>query len=277
METSQNSPLNINARSFMNNRDGLKISYFTAGEGEPILFIPGLGRGVEMWGHQLAHFVKDYQVIAIDNRGAGQSDKVSTPFQVADMAGDIKDLLDHLKLSQVNVVGASMGGFIAQEFALSHPEYIKSLILCCTTAGGKHAVPMQPETWEIIYQSGMNCNEETLLNAVKLAFSKNYYLQNEDQIKQSVKVRLTEDRDTVSWVNQATAGAMFDVYERLPEIKASTMVITGTEDVVVPAKNSHLIHQQINNSKLKEIKGSGHYLMIESPKEFNQTISSFLS
>src|SRR5215831_4658052 len=97
----------------------ITVNYEVAGEGEPLLLINGLADDLTSWAYQLEDFARHYRVISFDNRGVGATDKPAGPYTTAQMAGDARGLLDALGVERAHVLGVSMGGMIAQEFALA--------------------------------------------------------------------------------------------------------------------------------------------------------------
>src|SRR5882672_10728057 len=124
---------------FIDNQ-GAKIYWDEQGEGEPVLLIMGLGYPSAMWYRTRPLLAARYRTIALDNRGVGRSDVPPGPYPIALMASDAAGVLDASGLESAHVYGVSMGGMIAQEFALQYPKRVRSLILGCTAAGGPHAV-----------------------------------------------------------------------------------------------------------------------------------------
>jgi pimeloyl-ACP methyl ester carboxylesterase len=120
--------------------NGINIYYEEYGTGEPLVLIMGFTVSSVGWHWNLADFAKHFRVIAFDNRGVGQSDKPNVPYSMATFADDTAGVLDGLGLNTAHVFGISMGGMIAQEFALRHPQRVKTLTLGCTNCGGTQAV-----------------------------------------------------------------------------------------------------------------------------------------
>ena len=125
--------------------NGIDLYYETHGRGEPLLLIAGLGATCELWDNQVPLLARKFQVITFDNRGAGRSDKPQEPYSVALFADDTAGLMDALSLDSAFVYGESMGGLIAQEFGVRHPQRARALVLGCTTFGGPKSVPLRPE------------------------------------------------------------------------------------------------------------------------------------
>jgi pimeloyl-ACP methyl ester carboxylesterase len=121
--------------------NGINLYYEEHGSGEPLVLIMGFTVSSIGWHWNIPSFAQHFRTIAFDNRGVGQSDKPDYPYSMAMFADDTAGILDHLKIEQAHVFGISMGGMIAQEFALRHPQRVKTLILGCTNCGGPTAVP----------------------------------------------------------------------------------------------------------------------------------------
>lgn len=263
-------------RSFINVRSGLQLAYIEAGKGETMILIPGLGRGAEMWEEQIEGFAKTHHVLALDNRGSGQSDKPIGPYSIAEMAQDVADFMEAKGLSSAHLVGASMGGFIAQEFALRYPEKVKNLVLCSTSPGGPGSVPMEPTTWQKMMEGAGKNPQDQLLEAVELAFSPKFFQRNYTRIFEDVQKRLQNLPPQHAWMAQAQAGATFNVFDRLEKLQSKTLIITGLQDIIVLPANADLLHKLIPNSKVVRLSG-GHYVMVESAQEFNKEVLEFLS
>lgn len=265
----------LTERSFINVGD-LKLAYVEAGHGDPLVLIPGLGRGADMWKQQIDVLAEHFKVYALENRGSGKSDAPAGPYTVKQMAADAAAFIDALELDKPMVMGASMGGFIAQELAANYRDKVSRLILVCTSHGGPTAVTMSPETWKSMSAPKGITPKAKLLSAVRLAFSPEYFEKNLPAIIKDVEGRLQNMPTPAAWMAQAAAGATFDMTRRLDKITCPTLIITGLQDIVVPAVNSRLIHRGIEGSRLIEYTGGGHYIMVEERDQFNQDIIEFL-
>src|ERR1700751_5876508 len=135
--------------SFTENQ-GTKVYWDELGQGEPLLLIMGLGYASPLWHRIRPRLAQHFRTIAFDNRGIGQSDVPAGPYSIATMATDAAAVLDSAETATAHVFGVSMGGMIAQEFALRYPSRTRSLILGCTAAGGPHAVQAERRVLEIL-------------------------------------------------------------------------------------------------------------------------------
>jgi pimeloyl-ACP methyl ester carboxylesterase len=132
-------------------KNGQSLYYEVHGEGPPLILIMGIGYDATLWGlHQVPAFSKNNQVIVFDNRDVGRSSQASGPYTIADMADDIVTVLDGLKIDRANVLGISMGGMIAQEFALRHPDRLGKLVMTGTSADNAQAKFDPISVWDFV-------------------------------------------------------------------------------------------------------------------------------
>src|SRR5271168_2047656 len=120
--------------------NGVELAYELRGEGAPLVMIHGAQGDQSMFAGLAEVFAEDYRVLTFDQRGSGLSGKPDMPYSIAMLADDTAALMDHLGIARAHIIGVSMGGMIAQEFALRHPNKVRSLVLGCTTSGGPKSV-----------------------------------------------------------------------------------------------------------------------------------------
>ena len=128
--------------------NGIDIYYEEHGSGEPVVMIGGLGADTTLWSKQVPAFSERFRVVVFDNRGSGQSDKPDEPYSIPMFAADTVGLMQALGIERAHVVGASLGGLVAQELVLTHPEMVDRLVLVCTTSNGPRSV--RPSLWSLI-------------------------------------------------------------------------------------------------------------------------------
>ena len=277
--------------------NGIDLYYEIHGSGEPLLMIEGLGYSAWMWYKQIPVFSKRYQVILFDNRGAGNTDKPDSEYSIEIMADDASGLLRTLGIGPVHVLGISLGGFIAQELALRHPDLVKSLSLVSTNSGpGKRAMRnsqhvnglfklwgILPGTFEmggkasvpLGFEYGIT-KEDRIRYGLSLAFTPEYFRQHPEEIDRIVRWRLENPQPGYAWTRQLMAGMNFDSSGRAENIHAPTLVMNGTEDRIVTPESARELAGSIPDSRYIEIEGSGHLLFIERSDEFNETVMGFL-
>ncbi|HVI71299.1 MAG TPA: alpha/beta hydrolase [Pyrinomonadaceae bacterium] len=127
-----------------------RLYYEMEGDGEPVVLIPGFASGRETWAMQTPSLSRNFRVITFDPRGVSESDKPEGPQSISLFADDVAHLLQALGISRAHIVGASFGGFVAQEFALRYPFMTRKLVLCCTSFGGPNHVQPEPETLKMV-------------------------------------------------------------------------------------------------------------------------------
>jgi 3-oxoadipate enol-lactonase len=262
-------------------KDGTRIHYEIRGEGEPLALIFGYAGSSRGWGEPFLKLVEArFKTIVIDNRGTGQSDKPERPFSLADMAADAASVLDHAGIERAHVMGISMGGMIAQEFALNHPARLRGLVLGCTMCGLAHSVAGDPEALAALQ---VNPGEplapqvERLLGA---CCAKPFVASARGQAV--LKARVAEVMDypmTPAHTYQLHWGAVmgFDAFDRLPQIKSPTLVVTGTSDLLIPDANSDIIKERIPGARIHKLPGAGHVFFWEAPEDSVGVVTQFLS
>jgi 3-oxoadipate enol-lactonase len=254
--------------------DGTKIAWDARGEGPPLLLIHGLGYARWGWEPVLAPLAEVFRVLSFDNRGIGGSDAPPGPYSTARMAEDAAAVLDAAGAERAHVVGTSLGGMTAQELALGRPERVDRLVLACTTPGGPSSYPMPERTAGLIEAVASLPREERFRRFVHSALSEPY---DEKMVDRIVAYRLEESQTLEAWQAQAAAALGFDVASRLGEIRAPTLVVTGTADEVVDARNSELLLAGIVGARLERFEGCGHLFFWQEPERFVRLVTEFLS
>jgi pimeloyl-ACP methyl ester carboxylesterase len=256
--------------------DGIKLHYRDSGAGEPLLLLNGLGFASWSWYLQTPAFEPSYRVIAIDNRGTGDSDKPPGPYSIAQMATDAVALLDHLDLGAAHVLGISMGGCIAQELALSHPPRVRSLTLGCTMHGGPRCIAPPAESLAAMRaEVEAGWHPDVLRGNLRLRFSAAFVAGNPAFFADHVALRSRHAPPLACWAAQAQAVTEFDSEPRLAQVRCPTLVITGDDDAIVPAGNARLLADRIAGARLVTLRG-GHLFFMESAPEFNAAVLEFL-
>jgi pimeloyl-ACP methyl ester carboxylesterase len=256
--------------------NGLNINYEVHGEGEPLVLISGFAVGLWVWFKQVPVLSQKFRTIVFDNRGVGHSDKPEARHTIRTMADDVAGLLGALGIDRAHILGASMGGFIAQEFALAYPPMTRSIILCCTGYGGPNYV-LPPE--EVLSaMSGMEGlgSEERARQNVALFYSPAYPKRHPDEVEKVIQTYLQNPTPEHAYMNQLIAAMAFDTEARVSAITAPTLVVTGDQDLCVPPENSKNLAEKIPNARLVMIEGAGHAVFMEQPDEFNRVVTEFL-
>ena len=254
------------------------IYYQIHGKGEPLVLIYGYNGHSGLWFQQIPILSKKYRVVAFDNRGVGQSDKPDITYTMAMMAGDIAGLLDTIGIGAAHIFGISMGGMIAQHFALNYPQRVISLMLGCTTYGGVRFIQPKPESMAALFdfERLKKSPEEFVRQLIPFFFSQEFIEKNPDIVEKMVAKYLEYPTPVHGAGNQAAAMMGHDTYELLLEIKSPTLVIAGDNDRLIPFENSRILASRIPKAELAIIKGAGHLFFIEDAEEANKVVISFL-
>ena len=224
---------------------GAKIYWDEEGSGEPLLLIMGLSYPSYMWHRTRPLLAQTYRTIALDNRGVGQSDAPPGVYSIALMASDAAAVLDAADVQSAHVFGVSMGGMIAQEFALQYPERVRSLILGCTAAGGPHAVQAEPEVLEILMRQGMT-PEEAKEAIIPFIYDSG---TPRERIDEDMAIRMKWYPTAQGYLGQLQGIIGWEAYSRIAQITAPTMVIHGETDMLIPPANGRLISERIPDAK----------------------------
>jgi 3-oxoadipate enol-lactonase len=258
--------------------NGARLYYEVYGDGEPLLMITGIGLDHESWADVVPAFAPEFKVIVFDPRGTGQS---SFPEGVdptmAVMADDAAALLDALGVDAAHVFGWSMGGMVAQEAALRHPEKIRSLILGASTPGGPHSIPSEDWALAALTAFLMQGRDVTTPDFLETLFSPAYVADHRSEAIEYVqRINAGPPAPAPVIAAQAQALASHDTYDRLPSITAPTLIINGTDDPIVPVENARILAERIPGAELTLVEGARHLAGTEKPAEVVGAMLDFL-
>ena len=259
-------------------RDGVTIDYAVDGnpEGPTVLLLEGLGYGRWMWRWLAEALGDDYEVLRPDNRGTGDSDVPEGPYTVAEMAADAAAVLDDRGVDAVHVCGASMGGMIAQELALTD-DRVASVTLLCTSPGGDDAVPTPSEVQEHIFSAPEDADSrERIRYLMEPAVSDGFYDREPDLVDRIVDWRLAGDATPTGREAQAAAVAAFDASDRLGGLSAPTLVLHGTADRVLPVGNADVLADSLPHAEVELFDGGPHLFFVEERERVNDRVRTFL-
>lgn len=259
---------------------GLDLYYEEHGSGEPLLLIQGFGGNTVAWGPLIPALAARYRVIAFDNRDAGRSSEATGPYTIADMADDARGLLDALGVPSAHVLGASMGGMIAQELALRWPQKVRALILACTTCGGPRSAG-----WDELCQRLDLVRElrempapdsELVQQQLSWMFSPEFLANPTPAFQEFILSTLQYPAPLEGMKRQAEAIRRHDTWDRLPQIAAPTLVLAGADDPLILAENSRILAERIPNAQLTLYPRLRHGFNLEDPDRVHADILSFL-
>jgi pimeloyl-ACP methyl ester carboxylesterase len=249
----------------------VRIAWEERGDGAPLLLIQGLGYGRWSWDPIVPALAERYRVLWFDNRGIGDSDKPEGPYTAQLMAADALQVLAEAGVDRAHILGASLGGMIAQEIAAGTPDRVDKLILCCTTPGGAATVPMPAVTVQLFAEAATLAPEVALRRFVENALAAD---ASAELIQELFERRTANPPDPLGWQAQAAAGLGFSGVDGA--ITAPTLLVTGTEDNVVDPRNSDVLAERIPGAEVQRVENTGHLFFWEQPDAFVRIISEFL-
>jgi 3-oxoadipate enol-lactonase len=254
--------------------DGAKLHWEERGSGDPLLLIMGLGYTKDMWYRTLPALADGYRVIVYDNRGVGQSDVTPGPYTTRQLATDAVAVLDAADVENANVLGASLGGMIAQEVALSYPERVRSLVLCCTTAGGPDSVPAEAWVLEVLQQRASMPVDEGIRASIPFTYDPG---TPPERIEEDLAVRRRTYPSEDGYRAQLAAALAHDAHDRVANIAVPTLVVHGENDQLVPPVNGRRLAERIPGAKLELIPNASHIFFSDQPEASTRAILAFLA
>ncbi|MBA3841266.1 MAG: alpha/beta fold hydrolase [Actinobacteria bacterium] len=249
----------------------MKVAWRESGAGETVLLIQGLGYGAWGWDPVVPGLAERFRVLSFDNRGIGDSDKPAGPYTARMMADDALQVLDEAGVERAHVVGASLGGMIAQELAVAAPERVEKLVLACTTPGGAAGVPMPEVTIRLFQEAATLAPEVALRRFVQNALGTE---PAESLVDELFALRVANPPDPEGWQAQAAAGTTFPGVDGA--IEAPTLVLQGTSDNVVAAGNAEVLAARIPGARIELFEGAGHLFFWEQPDAFVRIVTEFV-
>ncbi len=245
----------------------LRIHYKVSGDGEPLVLITGLGGDMLFWRSAVRALEVDFKVIVFDNRGSGSTQYPAGGFSVSDMADDVALLLDHLDVRSSHVLGWSMGGNIAQEFALRHPHRVRTLCLASTymrrPSRSSFAIGR-------IIDAGRKLGGDAVMSLMNaLCMSEAYYQEREGKVNGNGR----QVYDIEGMALQKAALDAYDINGRIGSISVPTLVIHGEDDIMVPIRFGEEMAECIEASEMVRVPGAGHILR---PEDYVEGLRDFI-
>jgi len=255
--------------------NGIELNYWLEGDGEQtIVLINGLADDLTTWELQVSDFLAaGYRVLRFDNRGVGASSKPAGPYSSRLLAEDAKALVDSLGLSDFHLMGVSMGGMIAQEYALSYPDDLRSVTFACTYAAPG---PFCSRMFAMWADMAPVLGVPFVMRDVTLwAFTVPFFEERGSELAEFETAMRYLDQPVHAYLAQLAVIQDHDTTSKLGQISVPTLVLAGAEDILIPVSLSRRIHDAIPGSEWATTKG-GHGCCWEYPAEFNQTFLDFV-
>ena len=235
----------------------------------PVLLIHGLGGDHQNWLYQVPALCGRYPILRVDLRGHGQSSEATADFSIGDMARDLVRLLRVLGIEKVHLVGLSLGGTVALQFALDYPYATASALLAGTVGG-------IPDAMRAVVAESMRFVEDNTMAAVAAARITNAFSERIDPTIRSYVIDRVAANDKEAYLRAARAAVAFAANDRLGEIRAPVMIVVGEEDRVTPPALSESLAVRIPTARLVRLPAAGHICNIEQPAAFNRVMLEFL-
>ena len=256
--------------------ENVNIYYEIIGQGEPLVMIRGISSNVDHWYEQVPVLSKKYQLLVFDNRAIARSSDPGGSFSTRDMAADTAGLMEAVGIKKAHVLGYSMGGMIAQEIALAYPEKVNGLILVATDCGISLRVKAKPKFSRLFSEMIRLGTNEVKKAAAGCLFAKQTFETRPDIIQRYTEVSLRFPASQKTLSRQWAAITQHDACNRLPKISSPTLLITGSEDELIPPQNTEVMAQRIPGAQMISIDGGGHLFLVEQPEAFNEALIGFL-
>jgi 3-oxoadipate enol-lactonase len=245
----------------------IELSYDRAGDGPPLLLIMGMSGTKHHWGESLlAHLRRDFDTIVYDHRDAGDSTRTGQPFTIADLAADAAGLLAALEIDTAHVMGISMGGMIAQELVLAHPDRLRSLTLGCTYCGGEGSVLTSESVMRKLAEAMTSGDRERAIRAAWEVNVSPSFAAEQDAWARFRATGMRYGLPVAVIMRQMQAIAAHDTSARLARVRTPTLVVHGTLDQLLPVQNGHMISGLMPDSRLEIYEGIGHMFFLEKPR-----------
>ncbi|HWX52858.1 MAG TPA: alpha/beta fold hydrolase [Solirubrobacteraceae bacterium] len=253
----------------------VELDYERSGSGPPLLLIMGMSGTALTWGEPFLELLRrDFELIVYDHRGVGASSRLEGGITIAQLADDASRLLSALEIDSAHVLGISMGGMIAQELALAHPEQVRTLTLGCTYCGGPDAVQPDPSVLQRLAEAMMSGDRE---RALRTGWEVNVSPALAGDAEAYAAFHAIAERRAVAVpvvMAQLQACMAHDTSTRLGELAAPTLVIHGTVDEMLPVGNGQQLARLVPGSRLEVLDGVGHLFFWEQPERAAELVRS---
>jgi 3-oxoadipate enol-lactonase len=252
----------------------IALHWESTGAGDPVLMIMGLGLSGGAWWRTVPVLSRSLRVITFDNRGVGRSRARLHSYTTEAMADDAVSVLDVAGVEQAHVYGFSLGGMVAQQLALRHPERVRSLVLGATHPGGPRAVRPSADVMAFFRRRATMTARDAARASVPFNYGPRCRREHKDRIAEDIRRRLAHPFPEQAYRAQILAATLHNTYRRLKRIEAPTLIVHGREDRVVPVANAEILAERIPSARLRILEEAGHLYSTEQP-EVDEEIARF--
>jgi pimeloyl-ACP methyl ester carboxylesterase len=260
----------------------LRVYYESTGRGPAVLLVLGQGSSLESGWRTVERLSASFRVLTFDHRDVGRTDRSPWPYLVMQMAGDAIAVLDAAQEPRAHLYGISLGGMVAQEIALRHPDRIGALVLGSTTPGGPLAIPRDPQALTFFARAGAMGREEAEWAAVPYSYGERTRRNHGERIAEDITRRLSRASSTLAYVpetfaylHQVSAAATHITFNRLSQIAAPTLVVHGAQDRIQSPENARILANSIRGAELNIWPEAGHVYVTDEPQADHE-IAAFL-
>jgi 3-oxoadipate enol-lactonase len=254
---------------------GLDIHYRVDGSGsDTLVLVNGVGDDLEAWASQVGDFVAaGLRVVTFDNRGAGSSSHPPGPYTSRAMAADTKALADSLEIAPFHLAGVSMGGLIAQEYALAYPEDLRSVVLASTYAKPDAYTRAAFHVWGQVAESASMAL--MMRQQAPWVFSPTFYETQPERLATLLEESERTTQPAGSFAAQIAALLTHDCGERLAELRTPALVIAADDDIIIRLSLSHRLYEELPRARWAIVPG-GHAAFLENPEHWNRAVVEFI-
>jgi pimeloyl-ACP methyl ester carboxylesterase len=246
------------------------------GEGTPLVLIMGYTASKDWWQPEFVErLAARHRILLMDNRGAGKSSSGNRTFTIKRFADDTALLMAELGIRKADILGASMGGMIAQEFAINYPGKTDNLVLMCTSCGGIHATPPRPAALKPLVKRYPTA-EEQMRNSIDVLYPAGWAREHPEAVEATIAAATAAPISPANAFRQMGAIARHHTYSRLPLVKNRTLVMCGDSDVLLPPRNSRTIVSRIPGAELNVYANGGHGFAMQFTDEVTSDVNEFL-
>jgi 3-oxoadipate enol-lactonase len=250
------------------------LHWESSGAGEPVLMIMGLGLSGGAWWRTVPVLSRSLRVITFDNRGVGRSRARVPSYTTEAMADDAVSVLDAVGIERAHVYGFSLGGMVAQQLALRHPERVRALVLGATHPGGPRAIRPSAEVIAFFRRRAAMTATDAARASVPFNYGPRARREHRDRIAEDIRQRLAHPFPERAYRAQMFAAALHNCYRRLRRVEVPTLVVHGRHDRVVPVANAEILAERIPSAELRILDDAGHLYSTEQP-EVDEEIARF--
>lgn len=254
--------------------DGARIHWHEIGRGDPIVLIMGLGCSSAMWFRLAPRLARNHRVIMLDNRGSGYTEvPVFVLHRISQMARDVVAVLQTAGETSAHVLGFSMGGMIAQQLTIDHPERVRSLILLATNCGSSHAIQADRKVTDLLFAKGNTTPEQALRIMQPFVYAKD---TPASLIEVDNAVRLANYPTLRGYQGQLNGLLYWSSYSDLPRLRARTLVLHGLEDQLIPPQNGRMLAERIRDAELIELPRASHWAQTDQTEVVFKAVQRFV-